>query len=348
MADIFNDLKAMLERLKNEAGNLMPLIEGSAKEVSIKCNALDVEIDNLLQSSLASPEKWAENKDKQADIIKKVQKDLPERIQGIRGGLKQIQSGMFSAVKEARQVIITGIIFLIITAGFYTALHYCPKIPSYNKAHAADFFNSIGKVKASIVKPEIVPAEVIGTLSELKSEDDVLTSEFSERVSFLKGFVSTFKTDEKISQNDQRVVEIKEEIARIEKRARGLAQNDRFFWISGYWRWLEIVFWGEFGVIVGILVWVSTQVEGGKYTRLMYEQERHWYLTEAVIGPIVVVAVFFILKQFIGTLIEGITEEDVGGSIYTTLGLSFTLGLFLRRTLGIFDFIKDRLPLPKS
>ena len=43
-----------------------------------------------------------------------------------------------------------------------------------------------------------------------------------------------------------------------------------------------------------------------------------------------------------------ITEEEIRGSIYLTLGISLTLGLYIRRTLGIFDFIKDKLPLPKS
>jgi len=71
-------------------------------------------------------------------------------------------------------------------------------------------------------------------------------------------------------------------------------------------------------------------------------------MTEAVIGPVVVVAVFFLLKQLTGTLLSGFAEEEVKGSIYVALGLSFTLGLFIRRTLGIFDFIKDKLPLPKS
>jgi len=53
----------------------------------------------------------------------------------------------------------------------------------------------------------------------------------------------------------------------------------------------------------------------------------------------------FLLKQFIGTLITGVTEEEVRGSTYLTLGVSFILDYFIRRTLGIFDFIKNKLPL---
>ena len=141
---------------------------------------------------------------------------------------------------------------------------------------------------------------------------------------------------------------IKEGIEKLEKDATGFSKNDGFFWVFGYWRWLEILFWGEFGVIVGILAWVSTQLAAGKYTKLVFHYEKYWYLTEIFIGPIVVVSAFFLLKQFIGTLITGVTEEEVRGSIYLTLGVSFTLGYFIRRTLGIFDFIKNRLPLPKE
>lgn len=147
---------------------------------------------------------------------------------------------------------------------------------------------------------------------------------------------------------DQLKITIKEGIEKLEKDATGFSKNDGFFWVFGYWRWLEILFWGEFGVIVGILAWVSTQLAAGKYTKLVFHYEKYWYLTEIFIGPIVVVSAFFLLKQFIGTLITGVTEEDVRGSIYLTLGVSFTLGYFIRRTLGIFDFIKNKLPLPKE
>lgn len=141
---------------------------------------------------------------------------------------------------------------------------------------------------------------------------------------------------------------IKEGVEKLEKDAMGVSKNDGFFWVFGYWRWLEILFWGEFGVVVGILVWVCTQLAIGKYTKQIFHYEKYWYLTELFIGPIVVVSAFFLLKQFIGTLITGVTEEDVSGSIYLTLGVSFILGYFIRRTLGIFDFIKNKLPLPKE
>lgn len=383
MADMFDELRKETDKLKKEIDDLNALIGGYNIELTSKCDDILKEIDELMYSSLASAANWEKSKELQPNIIRKVNESLPDRIKGIKESLEQASTGLVIGLKEARYVVLTGIILLILITGIYISLHYCPKIPSYDNKIAADFFYTMGKVKASLLRPEIVPADTAAALDELKAGDDALTSEFYEEVSYLKGFSSTFtinrKTsneDEKIGnpqktgntndkksspdekktsideikilQTDQRVVEIKEGIERIEKRARRLAQNDGFFWITGYWRWLEIIFWGEFGVIIGILVWVSTQVEAGKYTKLMYDKEKYWYITEIVAGPIIVAAVFFLLKQFIGTVMQGITEEEVRGSIYLTLGISFTLGLYIRRTLGIFDFIKEKLPLPKS
>jgi hypothetical protein len=148
------------------------------------------------------------------------------------------------------------------------------------------------------------------------------------------------------NQTDPRVVEMKNIIDKMEKEATAFSKNAGYFWIIGCWRWLEVIFWGEFGVLVGILAWVSRKVEEGEFTKERFDNEVLWYLTEVFIGPIVIVAAFFLLNQFIGTMVSGVSAEDVRLSIYITLGLSFTLGLFLRRTLGIFDSIKNKLPLP--
>jgi hypothetical protein len=348
MADAFKDLKDKIEGLKKEVDNLRVLIGRYNKELS-RCDEIESKIFELLKSSLASPEKWNENKDKQAEIIKKVKEDLPDRIQKIKESLIRSSSEHVLGVKGVKTVVVSGIILLVAVMGFYISLHYCPKMPFYDKNNAAQFFEAIGRVKGTILKPNVTFNEVTTAMTKLKAENDPFTSEFSERINYLKGFVSNFENNEEtFPQNDQRLIEIKEKIGDLEKKAKGLAQNDGFFWITGYWRWLEIVFWGEFGVITGILVWVCMQVQKGKYSKMMYEREKYWYITEVVIGPVVVVAVFFLLKQFIGTIIEGITEEEVRGSIYMTLGLSFALGLYIRRTLGIFDFIKNKLPLPES
>lgn len=348
MADLFNDLKKKAEELKKETSSLKTLAGEYCTNMTSRCEVVEKEIDKLLVTSLASSGEWDKVKDSHADIIKNVEERLPAKIQTIKKSIDQASRGLAVGTKEARKVVLLGISFLILISTFYILLHYCPKIPSYSKVDASRFFEAIGKAKAAVVREEVNGGDVVKAIEGLKIGDDVLTLEFSETVHYLKGYVPTFGSGEKLqTQKDQRLVEIRKAIEDMEKSAKGLAKNDGFFWVTRYWKWLEIVFWGEFGVIVGILVWVSTQVQAGRYTRMTYEEEKYWYLTEVFIGPIVVAAVFFLLKQFVGTLIEGITEEEVRGSVYTTLGISFTLGLFLRRTLGIFNVIKDRLPLPK-
>jgi hypothetical protein len=177
--------------------------------------------------------------------------------------------------------------------------------------------------------------------------ENFFTNTFGHRLAALSGLASGSLTDT-LKATDQRAVALKDGIEKIRVEALSLAKNDNFFWVSGIWKWLEIIFWGEFGVIVSIMVWVSTQFSDGKYTREIFSKEWRWYLTEIVIGPIVVTTAFFLLSIIISGFLEGITEEQIRSSIYLTLGVSFTLGFFIRRTLGILDFIKNKLPLPSS
>jgi hypothetical protein len=359
MADDFNSAKGELEKLKKNVGGLSAI----KSKISERYDKLKNEVDVLLNTALSSPDAWSKAQANQADIIKKIREELPDNLKM----LNQANSDLTIATRESWIITGAGIVVLIALIALYITLHYSSTIPSYDKNKTKEFFSNIGTVKATLAKSQVNPQEIISALMKFSDKDtDMLTSEFKERISFLKGFSSTFSaTDNQsvkanktkptahknadaspLAQTDQRVVVIKEEIEKIDKEAKALSKNDGFFWITGYWKWLEIVFWGEFGVIVGILAWVCTQAEGGKYTKGMFERERYWYLAEVAIGPIVVIAVFFLLKQFIGTIITGITEEDVRGSIYMTLGISFALGLFIRRTLGIFNVIKDKLPLP--
>ena len=359
MAEDFKGIKAELELLQKNVGELSCIKD----EVSKRYDSLKDEVENLLNTALSSPDAWSKDQTCQSDIIKKVRDELPARLSILR----LANSELSIATIELWIINVVGILFLIILIAFYIKLHY--NIPSYDKDKSKEFYSNIGTVKAALAKSELNPQEIICALGEFPDNaTDTLTSEFKERISFLKGFSLSLREAPKqnnvsspkqtvqlapkennvslLTQTDQRVVVIKDEIDKIEKEAKALSKNDGFFWITGYWKWLEIVFWGEFGVIVGILVWVCTQAECGKYTKGVFKRERYWYLTETVIGPIVVIAAFFLLKQTIGTMLMGITEEEVRGSVYLTLGVSFTLGLFIRRTLGIFNFIKDKLPLP--
>jgi hypothetical protein len=44
----------------------------------------------------------------------------------------------------------------------------------------------------------------------------------------------------------------------------------------------------------------------------MYERESPWYIAEVVIGPIIVVAAFFLLRQFVGTFMTGLQKKRSG------------------------------------
>jgi len=363
MADDFDKIKSELERLQKSVEDLSCIKE----KVPEKYDSLRDEVDKLLKTVLSTPDAWSKDQACQSDIIKKVRDELPAKL----NMLKMANAELDNATRELVIINAIAILFLIILTTGYIWLHNNHHIASCDKRKTQEFFLNIGTAKAVLAKSSVTLEEINSALGKFHDDPaDILTSEFKERISFLKGFSSTLQeapkqnniTSDKqtvqsapkkndvstITQTDQRIVVIKDEIDKIDKEARTLSKNDGFFWITGYWKWLEIVFWGEFGVIVGILVWVCSQAESGKYTKGMFKREIYWYLTEIVIGPIVVIAAFFLLKQTIGTMLMGITEEEVRGSIYLTLGVSFTLGLFIRRTLGIFNFIKDKLPLPQS
>ena len=348
MSDDFISLNNEANTLKSTIDKLYTIKE----EVSVKCDTLRKEMDDIIVKNFSSSdsEKWKELEEKERQsVIDKVRKRMPESLKELR---LELERGSITVVKEVWYVIGIGIGLLLLLVGFYIPLHYGNKFPSYSKDSTKAFFRAIGRIKSSIASPSIIPKEVSDAVNALdNTRNNWLTFEFTERISSLSGFISTLSeipTNTTLQQTDQRITLIKEEIEKIENEAMKVSLNSGFFWITGYWRWLEIIFWGEFGVITGILVWVSTQAEAGKYTKGRYETEIYWYLAEVITGPIIVVAFFFLLRQFIGTFMTGLAEDEVRGSIYLTLGISFTLGLFIRRTLGIFDFIKEKLPLPKS
>ncbi|MBA3037141.1 MAG: hypothetical protein FP814_11690 [Desulfobacterium sp.] len=314
-----------------------------------------------------------------ADENSEVKKD-PAKTEGdIKGGASGNQQSSSTPppsgpLAKAQCFLVTGVgvSLLVILAFLYIQLHNNKMIPSYDKDKAKEFFLNLGKAQGVVIRTPLSLQEIADTVNQMPDDgNDVLTAEFKERVSKLKGYTQLIAvtpptgkvrhgggpsstlaksaTDASVIQpTDQRIIKIKDEIDKIEKDALALSKNDGFFWITGPWKWLEIIFWGEFGVIIGILSWVCSKAEKGNYTKEMFEDEIYWYLVEIIMGPIVVIAVFFLLKQFIGALMSGVSEEDVKGSIYMTLGVSFTLGLFIRRTLGIFNYIKDKLPLPNT
>ncbi len=251
-------------------------------------------------------------------------------------------------IEEAKTVVYTGVVLLIVLAIIYLVLHSAYKGHSYNKDDAGEFFNKLGAAKASVMTASPASADIKKSLKELQElKSTVLSQEFTEKINYLYGFTQTFKSATTLNANDLRLTKIKTELDSIEKMALSLSRNDGFFWVVGPLRWLEVIFWGEFGVIVGILVWVCTQLKANSYSKATYMREKFWYLTEIAIGPVVVISVFFILKVLLESLSGSpYSQDDIRGSIHITLGVSFALGLYIRRSLGIFNFIKDKLPNP--
>jgi len=355
-----DSLKADIVRYGEKLGTVTQNYNGYVADATYKLESLNEEILSLLAGPLASKQAW-ERYPGQVNVIKIISKELPDRLETINNSIEQVGNVLVIDTKNPKRLTIIGIVLLLLMIGCYITLHIYIENPTYKKESGKKLFKAIGILKASILNSDVKLVEIPqgsseqnhpkqnSTDSKNEGKDDALTLEFAERISLLNGFISAFNKDiGTVTVRSQIVNKIKEDLEKIEKDAVGFSKNDGFFWIAGFWRWLEIVFWGEFGVIVGVLAWVCTQAEAGKYTKGMYEREIPWYIAEVVIGPIIVVAAFFLLRQFVGTFMTGIAEEEVRGSIYLTLGISFALGLFIRRTLGIFNYIKDKLPLPKD
>lgn len=133
-------------------------------------------------------------------------------------------------LKEERSVVMLYLSVLVLLVVFYVLLHFCPKVPAYNQKTADSFFETIGKTKAALLKQEVKPDELIDSLKVPwdgnpspnnvavgsgggagQQRGDIFMSEFSGRISYIIGFISSFKDEKKtLPQNDQRVVELRD------------------------------------------------------------------------------------------------------------------------------------------
>jgi len=378
-----NELKNILDNHKKTYLKKAAYKHDQQKSIKSVLDCIKKEIDNTNQiildifskTAFSSKDEWqkADTNQKQ-EIIKQIRKNLPTSLKNIDKRLRRIEN----AKKEAWAVIIVGIICLVFLATLYLVIHNTKQKMFYDTQAEDVIFQHIGQIKAELSQSKVKIYNVNYLLQNFSDDNTyndklMLFTAFRKEIAYLRGITCSlsdgclnwqahtetkdknkkvFSTDNTgstlIDQNDQRLVELKSEIDKMAKEADAFSRNAGYFWIVGTWRWLEVIFWGEFGVLVGILAWVSRKVEEGEFTKERFDNEVLWYLTEIFIGPVVIVAAFFLLNQFIGTMLSGVSTDNVRMSIYITLGLSFTLGLFLRRTLGIFDSIKNRLPLPGS
>lgn len=111
-----------------------------------------------------------------------------------------------------------------------------------------------------------------------------------------------------------------------------------YLWTTGAKKWIEIAFWAFFGVLVGLMYYVSTRLKQGLFDR----QDISTMTTEALVAPVVACVIFFLFSK------TGITEISPSGeSVLVVLGVAFILGYAIRRTIGILDNLKKRiLPEP--
>ena len=107
-----------------------------------------------------------------------------------------------------------------------------------------------------------------------------------------------------------------------------------YLWTQGAGKWMEIVFWSIFGVLIGLMFYVSKRLNEG----LFDAQEIPTMAAEVLMAPIVVSVIFFLLDK------TEMTEISTSGEmIFVVLGFAFLLGYAIRRAVGILDNLKKRL-----
>lgn len=107
-----------------------------------------------------------------------------------------------------------------------------------------------------------------------------------------------------------------------------------FFWNDRVRRWIELAWWAELGVLVGLLFYIAGTMSEGRFET----ENTTMYWTEIAIAPVVVAVIFFL---FTLTGITGISPSET--SLPGNVGFAFIFGFAIRRTLGLFDTIKKRI-----
>lgn len=111
-------------------------------------------------------------------------------------------------------------------------------------------------------------------------------------------------------------------------------QPGSYFWTTGPKRWLEIIAWSFFGVLVGVIFYLAQQLKMGTFN----QQDIPSMISEVVIAPFVTCVIFFLFSY------TGITEfSPTNASIFLVLGFAFLFGYAIRRTVGLLDNIKRRI-----
>jgi hypothetical protein len=108
-----------------------------------------------------------------------------------------------------------------------------------------------------------------------------------------------------------------------------------YFWLSGNWVLMEVVFWSLFGLIASLMFTVTT-IRGFK-EELISEHVGKFFYT-----PFICIIIYLALNALVNN--GSISLAGVGKSVIV---LSFVLGFFTRRAILLLVRIKD-LILPKT
>jgi hypothetical protein len=104
--------------------------------------------------------------------------------------------------------------------------------------------------------------------------------------------------------------------------------GDRGFWTAGWWRWLELGFWGVFGTLVFLLSEIRRWYDKIGEAGCSFVKFTPWYIINLVRGPIIAMLILVFL-----TSVQG---QVLGVSISFTEA-PFTLLIFLAGVLGYFS-----------
>ncbi|MEO9482638.1 MAG: hypothetical protein ABJG47_04305 [Ekhidna sp.] len=104
------------------------------------------------------------------------------------------------------------------------------------------------------------------------------------------------------------------------------------FWLTGYYTFIEIIFWSLFGVLASLLFHGTEAIRKGEFDQK--EQSVHW--AKLMYSPLVTI----VLILSIEALTEG-GDINLDGLSYWLVVLSFIFGFFSRKSIDLLDRLKD-------
>lgn len=240
-----------------------------------------------------------------------------------------------SAIFKRGWVVLGWLILLLILLGAeYTYLHLKWKsdeqIDPANLVEITRYLRMVD-VEARKSKP------AYDTLSKLLSD---LTNSLNEAGYYNKEIASSAgRVQGDISARMIIPESIETLTAVIEKEI--VSSKSSFFWTSSPLKWLEVIFFSWFGVLVNIIFRVSQTLWGESSKK----EEIRSYLGWIVYAPAIALIFMFVMSFRIGIFTQDklIFGIDISrGPVEIILVISFILGFFSRWILEMVELIKDR------